>query len=197
MIIVAALSIVLYQLSGQRDIRIGTLVANRRWKNVEFTVGYIMNTIVLCLQVGPNTTFAQLLKTTRDIVLAAFARQELPFEELAHAFELEGNSSRSSLFQVLLNYNVVAIPLALTGLTIAPFDTKQIRITENIEFTTLELMLNLTESPTKLTGTVNLRIENFKRSQLALLNESLIGTARSMVADTDRLIPEMHQSIRV
>jgi hypothetical protein len=58
-------------------------------------------------------------------------------------------------------------------------------------------MLNLTESPTKLTGTVNLRIENFKRSQLALLNESLMGTARSMVADTDRLIPEMHQSIRV
>ena len=99
MIILAALDLVLYAFTGQEDIRIGTLVANRRRREAERAIGHFLNTVVLRTRLSPNLSCGQLLRQVREITLAAYAHQELPFEELARVLETERRIKRGSLFR--------------------------------------------------------------------------------------------------
>ena len=120
-IISAAVGIFLNRLSGHRDIRIGTLISNRRQKNTEFTIGYFLNTIVLCLRLDSHMTFGQCLKVAREAMLVASTHQELPFEYLARNLETLHDTSRDSLFRVLIIYNQSYRRTLISGLTLDSF----------------------------------------------------------------------------
>src|SRR5262249_36568198 len=61
MVLIAALSIMLYLQTGQQDIRIGTLAANRRRAETEHTIGHLTNTIILRMHASPDVTCKQFL----------------------------------------------------------------------------------------------------------------------------------------
>jgi thioesterase domain-containing protein len=73
----------LYRVTGQRDIVIGSPCANRN-EDTEELIGLFMNIQVLRVQVGQNETFRALLTKVQDWTLGAYENQELPFEELIY-----------------------------------------------------------------------------------------------------------------
>ena len=191
MVLLAALSMVLFLYTGQTDIRIGTLMANRRRRVTELTIGHFVNTVILRIGLSPHMTFRQLLTHVREVTLAAYTHQELPFEQVARVLEGERNVTRSSLFQVLLvHQNLNFHPLELRGLTFAPFDIKQTEAGEKLTPTTFDLILNLRESSTKLTGTVTYGDDAFDSSAIASLRECFRSLLESMVVDKERLITQ-------
>ena len=109
MVLVTALTIMLFSLTNARDIRIGTLMSNRRRREIGDVVGHFLNTVILGTQVSPDMTCMQLLKRVREACLSAYMNQELPFEQLACVMEQERNIKRTSLFQVLLSYQDSAV----------------------------------------------------------------------------------------
>ncbi|MEV0393600.1 non-ribosomal peptide synthetase/MFS transporter [Polymorphospora rubra] len=101
MTLLAGLHTLLHRATGQRDFAVGSPVAGRIRPELENLVGLFVNMLSLRAGIGAATTFAELLDQTRDRVLEALSHQELPFERLVQDLNVERDTSRSPIFQVL------------------------------------------------------------------------------------------------
>ncbi len=71
----------LYQYTGQEDLVVGSVIANRERAEVEKLIGFLANTLVLRVDVSGEPSFRQLLERVRETCLQAYA-QQLPPEKL-------------------------------------------------------------------------------------------------------------------
>ncbi|MCA1821140.1 MAG: condensation domain-containing protein, partial [Pseudonocardia sp.] len=88
--------------AGQDDVAVGTVVSGRNRPELERTVGFFVNTVVLRAHVDSSQTFREFLDTVKDTVLDAFAHDEAPFERLVDALHAERDVSRNPLFDVMV-----------------------------------------------------------------------------------------------
>lgn len=109
----AVFTLFLSRYSGQRDIAIGTPVANREHQQTENLIGFFANTLVLRHHWQGNPSLIDFLGAYREMVLEAFAHQALPFEKLVEALQPERDLARSPLFQVMFVYHQAATPIQL------------------------------------------------------------------------------------
>ncbi|MFE2035091.1 amino acid adenylation domain-containing protein [Streptomyces scopuliridis] len=121
MVVHAGLAALLTRLGAGTDIPVGTAVSDRaeaRWDGI---VGFFVNTLVLRTNTSDTTgavTFRQLLDRVREVDLAAFAHQDIPFDLVVEALAPHRSASGQTLFQVMLV--VTAAPprrLELPGLS--------------------------------------------------------------------------------
>jgi len=106
MSMLAAFAVLLARWSGQRDIVVGSPVANRRRAELEALVGFFVNTMTLRTDLAragstADPTFRELLAHVREVTLGAFMHQDLPFEKLVEELQPERQLSHSPLFQIL------------------------------------------------------------------------------------------------
>ncbi|MFJ7151578.1 amino acid adenylation domain-containing protein [Streptomyces sp. NPDC100445] len=104
MTVLAAFQAALAFHSGQRDIAVATVVANRERAETEQLVGFFVNTLVLRGDLSDDPTPAALLAHTRDRVLEAFSHQSLPFEQVVDALSPQRDLARNPLVQVLYTH---------------------------------------------------------------------------------------------
>jgi len=103
MTLLALINIWLSHYSKQRDILVGTPVANRNHVETEALIGFFVNTLVLRSQIEPEARFIDLLGQVRANVLEGQAHQSLPFDMLVDALRIERDPSRNPLFQMMFN----------------------------------------------------------------------------------------------
>jgi len=99
--LISALFFLLNKYSGQRDICIGTPVANRQKRSWEDTVGFFANVVVLRSELDEQADLRDLTRQIRDNVLAALDNQCFPFEKVVELLQPERSLSHSPLFQVM------------------------------------------------------------------------------------------------
>ncbi len=104
MTVLGAFGVLLSRYSAQDDIVVGTPIAGRNRAEIEGLIGFFVNTLVLRTDLSGDPTFAELLGRVRATTLAAYAHQDLPFEQLVDALGVERDRSRTPLFQVMFNY---------------------------------------------------------------------------------------------
>ncbi|HSF40381.1 MAG TPA: amino acid adenylation domain-containing protein [Thermoanaerobaculia bacterium] len=123
MTFLAAFYALLYRLTGETDLVVGTPVANRRRSELEGLIGFFANTLALRASIPEaEPTFAGLLAGVREAALSAYAHQELPFERLVEELAPERSLARTPLFQVMfLLHGTPVEERELAGLTLAPF----------------------------------------------------------------------------
>ena len=144
MTLAAAFNVLLSRHSGQDDICIGTPIANRDRVETEGLIGFFVNTLVLRTHTGGNPSFADLLAQVRDTALAAYAHQDVPFEQLVEALRPQRQLSHAPLFQVMLVLQSAPMGrLALPGLTLEP-------VTAELTTAKFDLTLNLSEAAGRL-----------------------------------------------
>lgn len=103
MTLLAALAVLLYRLSGQDDIVIGTPVAGRSNRNTEQLIGCFLNTMALRTRVRAGMSFFEVLHDAREAALGGFAHADLPFERLLEALQPQRSAAWTPVFQVFLN----------------------------------------------------------------------------------------------
>jgi amino acid adenylation domain-containing protein len=119
MTLLAAANVLLGRYTGQRDLTIGTFIANRNRPEVERLIGFFVNSLCLRTAITGDPELAAFLRQVRDVTLGAYAHQDLPFERLLEEVRPERAMSHSPLFQVMLVLqNTPAPALALPGLAV-------------------------------------------------------------------------------
>ncbi|MEE8523271.1 MAG: non-ribosomal peptide synthase/polyketide synthase [Thermoanaerobaculia bacterium] len=119
--LLAAFQALLSRLTGQREVPVGSPIANRNRLETEGLIGFFVNTLVLRGDLSGNPTFEELLARTREVTLEAHEHQDLPFEKLVNELVPERSLAHSALFQVMLVLqNEPAEPLEIPGLTLEP-----------------------------------------------------------------------------
>ncbi|MET4677050.1 MULTISPECIES: non-ribosomal peptide synthetase [unclassified Luteibacter] len=102
MLLTAAWSSVLARLSGQDDVVIGTLSANRGQREIEPLIGFFVSTLALRLDLSGEPDTAGMLARVRQRILAAQENQDLPFEQVVELARPSRRLDHSPLFQVLI-----------------------------------------------------------------------------------------------
>ncbi|MGJ4946786.1 amino acid adenylation domain-containing protein [Bradyrhizobium sp. HKCCYLS20291] len=110
--------------TGRRDVCVGTTMANRVERWTERIVGPVENTTIIRSQLDADLSFRDILRSIRQGVLEAHARQELPFETLVAELSRAGDLDPSVLVQVFFVFqNAIPKPFTLSGLAVERFDS--------------------------------------------------------------------------
>ncbi|HET7230272.1 MAG TPA: amino acid adenylation domain-containing protein, partial [Longimicrobium sp.] len=119
----AGVRAVLARWSGEGDVVIGTPVAGRTRVELEPLVGFFVNTLALRAPVSGDPAFRERVRRERDVVLDAFAHQELPFERIVDELKVPRDPARSPLFQVIFSLTAGdADRVHLPGVELEPLD---------------------------------------------------------------------------
>ncbi len=177
MVLEAAFSVLLWRISGQDDVVIGTVVANRQRKELEGIIGFFVNTLALRTRIDPQLTVADFFKQVKNHVLDAFGHQDAPFEQVVEMVRPERSAGYSPLFQVMLVLqNAPEGDLVLPGLKLSQdkfvHETSHFDLTLSLEETRAG-MVGIVEFSTALfdRGTIERWMEHFK----VLLNAMIEG----------------------
>lgn len=101
MTLLAAFNVLLRTLSAQDDMVVGTVIANRNRLESEGMIGFLVNPLALRLRGDADTSFRELLGSTRRTCIEAFENQDVPFELLLQHLEVDRSADYQAVFQVL------------------------------------------------------------------------------------------------
>ncbi|MGB3468843.1 MAG: amino acid adenylation domain-containing protein, partial [Cyclobacteriaceae bacterium] len=101
-VMLGAFSILFSKYSGQKDIIIGSPIANRHYHELENSIGFFVNTLVNRIRLEAKQTFGELIKTIHEDQIQAQLMQDLPFDRLVDEMKLARDPAKNSIFQVLL-----------------------------------------------------------------------------------------------
>ncbi|MBW4459829.1 MAG: amino acid adenylation domain-containing protein [Nodosilinea sp. WJT8-NPBG4] len=135
MTLLAVFQTLLHRYTGQTDLAIGTPIANRHQSELEGLIGFFVNSLVLRTNLEGDPTFLELLERVREVTLAAYDHQDLPFEKLVEELQPVRNLGQNPLFQVVFALqNSPMAQLELPGLILSPvnLETKTSRF--DLEF---------------------------------------------------------------
>lgn len=193
MTLVAALKILLHGYTGQQDLRVATLVANRNRLETERLIGLFVNTVILRTDLGGNPTCREVLRRVRAATLAAYARQDLPCEEVVRTLEQERGLERASLCQVMvILQNAVQRPVTRSASSL-----RFVRADWNAPIpaavaTTFDIILMLRERPEGIAGTFIYPKDRFEPATVQGMVEDFERVLERLVAEPDRPLSAVH-----
>jgi len=103
MVMLAAFDALLHRYTGQDDLVVGTPLGGRPRTSLEGLIGFFVNTAVLRVQLQPESSFRDLIRSVRDTALEMHLHQELPFEKLVEAVQPQRELSHTPVFQVMFD----------------------------------------------------------------------------------------------
>lgn len=100
-VLLSAYYLMLRAYSNQDNIIVGSLAANRHYSQTENIIGFFVNSLALCVQIDSDQNLIKFIKSVGEMVVEAQLHQDLPFEKLVEEMQIEKDTSRHPLFQVL------------------------------------------------------------------------------------------------
>lgn len=160
MTLLTAFQVLLSRYSGQKEIAVGSPIANRTQTEIEDLIGFFVNTLVFTTTLDSTWTFIDALKQTRAAALSGYAHQSIPFERLVDELRPERNPSHNPLFQVLF---------ALQNTPVRRMQIANLAVTSLATATTtakFDLSLSLVEDEDGLNGILEYSTDLFERATM-------------------------------
>ncbi|MBD2784872.1 amino acid adenylation domain-containing protein, partial [Xenorhabdus sp. DI] len=186
MTVLTGWSIVLARLSGQEEVVIGTPVAGRQHHELEGLIGFFVNTLALRVTLDERTTVTDLLTQVRERALAAYAHQDLPFEQVVEALQPERSLSHSPIFQVMLALDNTPLNATLQNLALP--DLQLTPVEQEHQSAHFDLTLSLTETEAGLSGELGYAVDLFDAATIERVIGYLANVLAAMTADETQTI---------
>jgi len=163
MLLLAAFMLLLRRYSGQEDLVVGTLIANRTEPETEGLIGFFVNMLALRTDLSGDPSFRELLRRVRDTALGAYAHQALPFEKVVEALQPSRDLAYHPIFQVMLVLqNTANQPLELPDVAVSEIPIPR-------ETTHFDLLVSLSRTPQGLAATIDYSSDLFDEPTIARL----------------------------
>jgi amino acid adenylation domain-containing protein len=180
--LLSAFKALLYLHTGQNDIIVGSPTSGRSHGQTEDLIGFFLNTLAQRTQVREDASFKELLRDVRAGVLEAFANQDLPFEHIVEALQIERDRSRSVLYQVLFNHQRTSdARLTFGNLNLVPVESHAIG-------SKFDLTLYTTEGPQQTTLRMVYNADIFDRATITSMLARFVVLLEAVAANPDQRV---------
>ncbi|MCP4155453.1 MAG: AMP-binding protein, partial [bacterium] len=161
MVLNALINVLLFRISNQEDIIIGTPVAARRHANLENIIGMFVNTLALRNYPVGTKTFTAFVEEVKNQAVHAFENQDYPFGELVEQVDgIHRNTGRNPLFDVMFSMENLERPeIRVPGLTLKPYPREN-------SIAKFDLMLTAWEEGRKLGLEIEYAAKLFKKETI-------------------------------
>ncbi|GII86989.1 hypothetical protein Ssi03_49790 [Sphaerisporangium siamense] len=182
----AAVAAVLRRYAVGDDIPLGTVVTGRPEAALDDLVGFFVNTLVLRADTSGDPTFAELLHRTRDLELAAFAHQDVPFDLVVERCNPRRSLGRHPLFQVLvaLDYGFMneSEPLLGAEATLSSLSTGTAKFDLSVDF---DQRRDAQGAPSGIGVVLEYATDLFDRDTVVAIRDRIVRMLEAVVADPD------------
>lgn len=100
--LLAAVNTLLFKLSNQTDIIVGTPIAGRPDADLESQIGIYLNTLAIRSKFEKSDSFNELIEKIKEVAYSAFEHQVYPFEALVDSVSIPKDLSRNPLFDTMV-----------------------------------------------------------------------------------------------
>jgi acyl transferase domain-containing protein/acyl carrier protein len=179
MTLLAAFQVLLYRLSGEADVLVGTAVAGRPRPETEGLIGLFVNTVVMRSDLSDQPRFQDFLGRVRETCLGAYAHQAVPFERVVEHLRPERDTGHMPVCQVafgLLNGTVRKVQLPDLEMKPADYGVGTARF---------DLTLWMDEDGDELNGSWSYRTDLYKEERVAGWGQQYIRVLETVCADAD------------
>jgi amino acid adenylation domain-containing protein len=186
MLLLAGFQALLSHWSRQKDMVVGSPIANRNRLEVEPLIGFFANTLALRLDLSGNPPFRELVRRLREVTLEAYVHQDLPFEKLVEELAPARDTSHTPVFQVFFALqNAPAPARRLPGL-----EVELLEVDERIAKFDLTLALVPTEGG-GLAGSLEYATDLFEPATVQRLSGHLLTLLEGIAAGPERRLSEL------
>jgi amino acid adenylation domain-containing protein len=185
--LMAAFKMLLYSYTGQEDLRVGTLVANRQYQETEGLIGLLANVVIIRTHLDENLSLRQVLQRVRTTTLHAYAHQELPFEYLARELVRARQLDRLSLFQAMfVMQNASQYTLELPGVHLEVLEVHP------LEASACALAVSVSENPQGLDGLCIYKTAFFDATTITRIFEDYQQILEHLIAQPELRLSSLH-----
>ena len=185
MTLLAAFQTLLYRSTGQKDVVVGSPIANRNRTEIEGLIGFFANTLVLRTDLSGNPSFREVLERVRKTALEAYEHQDLPLEKLVEQLNPERNLSHSPLFQVMfVLQNTPAGERDLPGVTLS-----QMKLESST--TKFDLSVAMSEQSDGIKGTLEYSTDLFDEATIIRLGDHFLTLLEGIVATPEQYVSDL------
>ncbi|MEC1595862.1 non-ribosomal peptide synthetase DhbF [Bacillus spizizenii] len=188
MVLQSGLAALLTRLGAGTDIPIGSPIAGRNDDALGDLVGLFINTFVLRTDTSGDPSFRELLDRVREVNLAAYENQDLPFERLVEVLNPARSRATHPLFQIMFAFQNT--PDAELNL---PDMESSLRI-HSVGSAKFDLTLEISENrladgtPNGLEGLLEYSTDLFKQATAQALADRLMRLLEAAESDPDQQI---------
>ncbi len=192
MSLVAVVNVLLYKYTGQSDLLVGTDTAGRTHQDLENSIGFFLDALVLRNRLAPDERFTDFFDRVRDNTLNAYQHQLYPYDQLIDDLDWERDPSRNPLFDVLVilqNFQDRELEMPggdggdadENGLTLDPLHLEQNNSLVDLEF-------SFTELPNGLYCSLRFNTDLFDDAWIAALGRHLVQLTTAIVSSPGQTI---------
>jgi len=189
-VLLSIFNLLLFKLSGQEDIVVGTPIAGRRHSDLEKMIGMFVNTLALRNYPEGAKTFRGFLQEVKERSFQAFENQDYQFEDLVEKISLNRDTSRNPLFDVkfvLQNMEKAKIDPAIQE----KLDFKVSTCKFDIRSSKFDISLDAIEGGGKLYFMVEYSTDLFKPGTIKRFMTYFKKIISSVLAQPDRELQEI------
>jgi mycobactin peptide synthetase MbtE len=193
MLLQAAVGVVLHKAGGSVDVPIGTPVAGRNESALDQLIGFFINILVLRNDFRGNPTLREVLQRTREMALAAYAHQDLPFDQVVDAVRPTRTLSRNPLFDVVVHVRD-ELPRGRVVASGPAGDTTFTALEPIFDVAHADISVNIFASADGYRGQVIYRTELYQRSTAMRFGEWLVRVIEAFADRPDRSLREVEMA---
>jgi acyl-CoA synthetase (AMP-forming)/AMP-acid ligase II len=188
MVLVAALKTLLHRYLAQDDLRVATLVANRNRPGTEGLIGPLANTVILRTSLAGDPNPLEVMRRVRATTLAAYAHQDLPFEEFVETVQHERSRSSVPLSEVMITLHNASLRPIMTGHTLTLEEANPGMPVPLVTITSADVIFMLHENAHGLAGHCVYKPHLFGTGTIDRLLRDFEGVLEQMMAQPERPI---------
>ncbi|MBH8578109.1 amino acid adenylation domain-containing protein [Nostocaceae cyanobacterium CENA369] len=188
MTLLAAFQTLLFAYTKQENIIVSSALANRTRVEIERLIGFFVNLLPFCTNLGGNPSFRELLGRVREVALGVYAHQEMPLIKLVEELQPVRDPSYTLINQVMFVFqntpedNLEFSNLILKEELIAK-DTK-----DTAEF---DLELTLEETSTGIEGLLVYRTDLFTDATITKMVDNFLILLEKITINSNQRLNEI------
>jgi amino acid adenylation domain-containing protein/thioester reductase-like protein len=183
--LLVAVSSLLGRYSENRDVVVGSPVANRRRSDTEHLVGLFVNTVAMRSTIDEDSSFRELVERHRNPLLEALDHADVPFDYVVGEVRPERDLSINPLFQVMFALQDGEPPrLRLEGVESAALDPWTGSARFDLEWTCWR-------EPDGLKVRLGYRVDTFEAGSAEMLHLHFLRMLEAVADDPDARIGDV------